>query len=432
MPNIGRIATICILVLNVPTPIVLAVPVTVPGLSAPNVPDTPLQKGLKEGYSALAAKQLDKATEAFRQAAKIDPKSAEPLLGLAEVAKLKNDAAGAEEWIRKALTAQPKSAQAHLALARLRYATKKYAEAEDAFKKALALDPKFFAAYVDLGGLYLNALKKPKESAESFKRATEIDPKHAGAQHGLGMSLAALGQVEPAGAAFERAIALAPDMPLPYQALARLHAGKGDYAKGIEILSRLMQSAPKYVPAMIDRGDLYFARKDWTRAAADYSEAAKQAPKNPQAHFKLGLAHQSINKPTDAIRAYRAAIAADPKFIAPYNNLAVLLSERKESLDEALKLSRRAIELDGSVGLLYATLGQVHRARDEKPAAIEAFKKAVSIDPKQPVFRYRLGIALAENGNKKEALASFNEALGLRKDFAEAAEATRWVKKLGG
>ena len=51
---------------------------------------------MKVGNEALARKSLDAAQKAFLQASKLDPNDAQPLLGLAEVARLRNQRAEVE------------------------------------------------------------------------------------------------------------------------------------------------------------------------------------------------------------------------------------------------------------------------------------------------------------------------------------------------
>src|SRR5258708_4305916 len=75
---------------------------------------SPAQPKVQEGLKALAAKDLERAAAAFDEGAKLDPKSALPLLGLAEVARLRNDAQTAETLHRKAISVAPNSAEAQL------------------------------------------------------------------------------------------------------------------------------------------------------------------------------------------------------------------------------------------------------------------------------------------------------------------------------
>lgn len=53
----------------------------------------------------------------------------------------------------------------------------------------------------------------------------------------------------------------------------------------------------------------------------------------------------------------------------------------------------------------------VQLARGDNDAAREARSQAVALDPANPGFRYRLGLAYARSGRETEARAAFEEAL---------------------
>lgn len=405
---------------------------TAPAVSAQKLAPSPeADAKLQEGYRALVGKDLNAAEAAFRESSRLAPNAAAPILGLAEVAKLRDDVKGAERWLKAALKAAPTSADARVAWGRYLYATRKFTEAEAALKAARKLDPKLLAVYLDLGELYLSGLFKPKEAERAFREAIRLRSNHAGAHNGLAGALQAQQRPAEAAVEFETAARLAPDNPLPLHALGRLHQNSGDADKALAAYGRALKVNPDFIPALLDRGDLYAAKNQPDRALADYSEAVRRAPKQAMAHFRLGMFHQGQHRSAEAVVAYRAAIAADPRFAPAYNNLAWLAAEGKSNLVEALGWAKRAVELQPGVPDFVDTLGQVYRARGELDLAIEQFRRAANAKPPRAEFHYRLGIALAEKGQRQEAIAALNEALKINKDFSGAADARSRLKQLG-
>jgi len=59
-----------------------------------------------------------------------------------------------------------------------------------------------------------------------------------------------------------------------------------------------------------------------TRAIARFQEATKQDPAFALAHYRLGVALEDDGQPMAAAQAFRAALSADPHFVAGYNALA--------------------------------------------------------------------------------------------------------------
>ena len=411
----------------VPTPM-LPVPQQEAGAMEPAA-----REQLNAGYAALNRKNLDAAQKAFAQASKLDPKSAAPLLGLAEVARLRNKPADVEKWLKQALAVAPQSADAQRAWGRYQFAVGNLPNAETALRKAADLDPRAAISHLDLGDLYMGGLKRPKEAAEAYRRAVELKPDHAGAHNGLGTALAALGRTDDAVAEFEAAAKLAPENPLPLISLGRLYSAKKDYTKALEAYDRLSKVQPDFVPALLDRGDIFMvARRDPTQAAAEYARAVKLAPKDSAAQFKLGSAYHALGKFDDAARHYRAAIAADGRYALAYNNLAALSAQRKQDLDGALNAAKRAIELAPNAGPFYDTLGRVHLARGELDPAIAAFRTAAATKPPDADHYYRLALALEQKGLKRDAIDAFNQALAVNPGFPNAADARRRLSQLGG
>lgn len=408
------------------------VPIVLPGSPAPSTPETPLETKLRAGHEALNKNELSKAATAFGEAHKLDPKSLSPLFGLAEVARLKKDGKGAESWLRKALSIAPDSAQVHQAWGRYHWSARNLPQAEAAFKRAISLDPRLVAAHVDLGGIYMEVPRKPGEAAQAYRKALTLQPDVADARYGLGLALALQGQAVEAAAELEQAAKLMPGNPLPLQALGRLHVNQGKLNNAVDAFTRALQARSDFLPARIDRGDVYSVQGNMEKAIADYSEVVKTQPKNAHAQYKLGFAYHGGNKPAEAEQAYRAAIAADPKYAPAYNNLAWLLVQRRQKLDDALRFAKKAVALAPEAAQFQDTLGTVYLARGEPDQAITPLQKAAASKPPQAEFYFRLGVAHDKKGNRKEAVDAYKKALAIDGNFPQSENARKRLEHLSG
>lgn len=86
--------------------------------SAPQAPVTPLASKLQAAHEALAAQRFDQARSLFEEAVTLDRKSVAPLLGLAELARVRGQQAEVQRWLDQALKLAPADAAVLSASAR--------------------------------------------------------------------------------------------------------------------------------------------------------------------------------------------------------------------------------------------------------------------------------------------------------------------------
>src|SRR5664279_1887248 len=138
----------------------------------------------------------------------------------------------------------------------------------------------------------------------------------------------------------------------------RLHLllALGDTAVGVGKFDLAIASFQKVLdkvePDSREAGDLHlrigetFRRKgDGEAAIAWLTRASELLPDEPVAQGTLALVLDASGRKADAERAYRATLELDPENAIAMNNLAFLLAERGEDLDQAAGLARRAVEL---------------------------------------------------------------------------------------
>src|SRR5262249_24425378 len=90
-------------------------------------------------------------------------------------------------------------------------------------------------------------------------------------------------------------------------------------------------------------------KHDYDRAAIEYLNAARLAPKDPEPYYRIGLAYLANNDADRAAVAFLRAASLDPKHEGAQLNLAGILngSNDKEALEDAV--ARLKALLDGGV-----------------------------------------------------------------------------------
>jgi tetratricopeptide (TPR) repeat protein len=365
----------------------------------PSAKSAPVSAGARseydQGLQALNDKKLDLAESLFLKAAEMERTAPGPLLGLAEVARLRKNDADVEKWVRKALDVAPRSAESQLGMGRLLYARRDYSGAEKFLMKAAEADPKSPTPLLDLGELHLSA-KRPARAVEMFEQAVKLNPKHGGAHFGLGHAHMQTRNLVRAHASFKEAVRLSPDNPLALIGLSQAQAAQGKLDD----------------------------------ATASLHAARKLAPGLHTVHLQLGMLYQQAKRWTEAYAAYLEAIKLNGELPIAYNNLAWMAAERRERLPEALQWAQKAVDLAPGNPEFVDTLAWVKRAQGNQKGAIALLESITVSQQASPFALYHLGIAKAEAGQTKEAIAAFKRVMSATPRFAEADDVALRIKQL--
>jgi tetratricopeptide (TPR) repeat protein len=378
---------------------------------------------LNAGYAALGRKEYDAAERAFNDARRVIPSSPRPLLGLAEVARMRNSEADVRKWLDLALKLAPNDAEALQASGRLAIANADWKRAEELLVKATKAAPDNPSPYVDLGEIYFNNLGEPAKAVSAFQTAVKLNPQLGGAQYGLGMSLLSRGDAKSAEAAMQEAVRLAPENVLAHLGLGQALAAEKKLPDAIREYDEAIKIAPKQVSAYVARGDALSSQGRWADSIKDYSTATTLAPASAVAQLRLGMAYHQTGDARKALAAYDSAIKLDGSLAEAHNNRAWLLADEKQRLPDALESAQRAAASDRANLEYQDTLAHVHEARGEYGQAIDLLRQIAQKKPDSAKAHYRLGSALAAGNQAPEARQELTRALQLDANFADAAKA---------
>lgn len=122
-------------------------------------------------------------------------------------------------------------------------------------------------------------------------------------------------------------------------------------------------------------------------AAEAFAAAIKIQPEYPDAHLRLGLSYDALDRHDDAegeyklaIEQYRKKSITDPKNATDRFNLGLAFSHLKRH-DEAANAFRMAIALNKDYGEAYFELGDSLIKTARYADAVNALKKAIELDP---------------------------------------------------
>jgi len=142
------------------------------------------------------------------------------------------------------------------------------------------------------------------------------------------------------------------------------------------------------------------------QAVTEFQEAQKAAPeKDPNQHLfwaRMGEAYDLAGRNEEAINAYKQAIAAKPDNAGYYNNLGNVLA-RSGKIDEAKAAYEKSAELDpANAALAWRNFGISLYQAGKMQDAVEPLQKATQADPKNAQAWYLLGACLVATADYKQ------------------------------
>ena len=178
--------------------------------------------------------------------------------------------------------------------------------------------------------------------------------------------------------------------------------------------------------ARINLGMLLYRDGKPEQAIAQYTEALRLEPDDPEVHVDLAMALAGAGRSTEAMAEYAEALRLDPDQPKAHNNVGNTLAADGR-LDEAVTHYRAAIRADPHYADAHGNLANVLAMERDVDAAIAEYRAALAIDPDYAEAHQNLGIVLAEHGRQAEAVPHYRAALRLRPDAPDALGNLAWL-----
>ena len=169
-------------------------------------------------------------------------------------------------------------------------------------------------------------------------------------------------------------------------------------------------------PPELTQAEAAIEKKDYPSAESLLKKVVAGQPANYQAWFDLGFVYNALGRNDDSIAAYRQSVTAKPDVFESNLNLGLSLAKNKhpgaeEFLRAATKLKPQSHPDEGHAR---AWLGLGHALEQSDPdAAIEAFRQASALQPKDPEPRLSAGLLLEKSNKFADAEEMYKQALAV-------------------
>lgn len=190
--------------------------------------------------------------------------------------------------------------------------------------------------------------------------------------------------------------------------------------------------APKDAKKAFEKANNSIKKQKWDDAQRELEKAVEVYPKYAAAWYKLGLIEQKQGNVESARKSYAQALAADSKYVNPYQELA-LLAVREGKWQDVKDNTDRLLSLDGidfPIAWYYNAVANYYLHNNE--AAEKSAREALKIDKEHhiPKINQLMGVLLAEKQDYAGAAQSLKEFLKLAPSGPEAETVKKQIVQL--
>ncbi len=169
------------------------------------------------------------------------------------------------------------------------------------------------------------------------------------------------------------------------------------------------------LPITYADGDAAYHAGKYSEAKTIFEGYVGAHPKNAFGHYMLGLSSWKANDLTGAEKAFKDALAIDPKHVKSLVNLSRVLIEGKK-YDAAVDMLTKAGDLDPKSSDVHRLLGRAYHSQKMLDEAESAYRAAIDLDEKDAWSLNNLGLVLLEQKRAADAVPFLTKAVELKND----------------
>ncbi|WP_136443980.1 tetratricopeptide repeat protein [Pacificoceanicola onchidii] len=195
---------------------------------------------------------------------------------------------------------------------------------------------------------------------------------------------------------------------------ANVHALQGQLQEAEDIYRDLLSRQPDIEPAILQLQVLLRATDRETEAEELVSRSLELLPKSRRLRLLEAYRLEKQGKFEEAIAVYEILYDEQTSDVVVANNLASMLSNHRDSLEDLNRAYAIARRLTGSdVPAFQDTLGWILFLRGDIDEAVIQLEAAAAALPEEPSVSAHLGLAYAKAGRTEEAKAALERSLAI-------------------
>ncbi|MEO6804653.1 MAG: tetratricopeptide repeat protein [Edaphobacter sp.] len=328
------------------------------------------QVAMLNGMLLLNEGKTDEAFTTIDKAARANPENLELKVWLGRAARAKGDTTVAQQSFRDAVKLNPRSIEAQSGLAQISIDAHDFSGLEQVANSVIAMDSKFAPAYLWRGMAEANQ-KAPDKADADFRQAITLDPKNSNGYLELGQ-LRLLQQKVPEGKTLlEQALTLDPNSARALRFLATALVSEKQSDQAVTRVQAQITKSPQNADMYSLLADLQMSTGDSKDALASAEKAIQLNPADSAAVVTYSRAEIAAGDPAKAVAKWQQWTKDHPNDVRGFT-----------------------------------LLGSLQESQGDKAGAMDSYKKALSIQPDQPVAANNLAVLMTNSGQNLDVALS--------------------------
>jgi tetratricopeptide (TPR) repeat protein len=390
---------------------------------------------------------LEGAIAAYRKTLALDPKADKLYKRYLDALLKRGKKDEAASVMPAAIAAGEVDARLYEAVGDIHREKKQFAKAVEMYQGALESDAKNVRVLTALAQCQAKA-GSPKNAIVTYEQVVLVKPDAVEEFRHLGRLYEKTGKEADAIKTYKKYLVKKPDQQAVAKRVGMYEYEQKRYREAIKYLNVVKDPKLQDVAYLVALGDSYFQSKEYNRAADLFEKvrAKKPGPKTLAGILKpLGECYEKAGKDTqaaviygeytslpgvtDAELSFRKAYLrekSDPAAAAKiyeantktfpgdhrnFLRLGLMLSEKKESLEQAARMLRAASRLVDTIPVVWERLGEVSGKIDWEKTELLAYQQLLKLKPQHLQANKRVGAILLKKGQTSQAISNLEMVL---------------------
>ncbi|KAI1731026.1 tetratricopeptide repeat domain-containing protein [Ditylenchus destructor] len=290
-------------------------------------------------------------------------------------------------------------------------------------KENLAKEMSAFASISKISGMVMIALMATKTIERSDEWNSEMKlyasglfvcPNNSKIHYNIGKIFSDQGNFDEARTNYINTLRLNPNHEQALNNLALILERNGNFGAAEVLLKKALDVTPNFATAWMNLGIVQMKRGKYLDSEQSFLKALEYRRPYVDCLFNMGNLYLKLNQSENAKECWRNTTRIDPRHIASWSNLFLLLEENSNCAS-VIEMGKEALFWNPKSATLYSQIG-VCIAKLQKTGSNLAEKflaKATQLEPKSATFWANLAIYYYREGRFNESNKAYKKSLDL-------------------
>ena len=219
--------------------------------------------------------------------------------------------------------------------------------------------------------------------------------------------------------------------PVPYVVLGKLYSEINELGKSRDSFILAVEYGPSWPAPYMGLASVYILTDNYEKAINVYKDAIKNISNSASIKLQLATVYEKSKQFDNAMGVYEELLISDPANKLAANNLASLLIEYKLEASSIERAKQLVMDFDSIRQPAFRdTMGWVYVKSGDFEKAVTILKEVVASDPRVAIFKYHLGVALYNSGDKQAAKKYLEEAIASKQEFLGKDDAIKLLSEI--